>query len=424
MRFFSSLVILDDTRYRSKLKSRLKSEFGDQISFLKSENNLPEIVIATDCLTSTSFQHDQSQIVIKAAKILRNEIQNKFKDRPQPKWPPTEKELENEAFKPPTNLLSFIETILTGSTERKSRSKKIVRLAQSISQDIVFNCCQGKVLQHKHFLLGLGVHNLTGSRKIVDILNKLGHCINYNMVCDIETSQAELVQEEASSKCVLPIEPSTPTESIWTHFWVDNFDIKVDKEVGGGSLHTTHLMAFQEHNCEAAVRPTTKSFLRPKNRKIFLQDVNISTISVDRKINPPTNFFQRPPMTDDADFNKRYLFWTFLRKQMSCNQTIPVFKGWSLQERMEPQQLLAKTIETYLPPINSKVTEFTTINKYLRYLQDLADKMNMPYVHVSLDVGAAMNAYLLIWNNPEMFKNVVIHLGSFHFLKENFQVSI
>ena len=129
-------------------------------------------------------------------------------------------------------------------------------------------------------------------------------------------------------------------------------------------------------------------------------------------------------MTDDADFNKRYLFWTFLRKQMSCNQTIPVFKGWSLQERMEPQQLLAKTIETYLPPINSKVTEFTTINKYLRYLQDLADKMNMPYVHVSLDVGAAMNAYLLIWNNPEMFKNVVIHLGSFHFLKENFQVSI
>lgn len=50
--------------------------------------------------------------------------------------------------------------------------------------------------------------------------------------------------------------------------------------------------------------------------------------------------------------------------------------------------------------------------------------MNMPYVNVSLDVGAAMNAYLLTWNEPESFKNVIIHLGSFHFLKENFQVSL
>ena len=63
------------------------------------------------------------------------------------------------------------------------------------------------MLQPKHLLLGLGLHNLTGSRKVVDILNKLGHCINYNMVYDIETSQAEIVQEEASSISVFPFHP-------------------------------------------------------------------------------------------------------------------------------------------------------------------------------------------------------------------------
>ena len=51
------------------------------------------------------------------------------------------------------------------------------------------------------------------------------------MVFDIETSQAEIVQEKASSKSVLPFHPIA-VESISTYFWVDSFDIKVDKEVG------------------------------------------------------------------------------------------------------------------------------------------------------------------------------------------------
>lgn len=47
----------------------------------------------------------------------------------------------------------------------------------------------------------------------------------------------------------------------------------------------------------------------------------------------------------------------------------------------------------------------------------------MVYVNVTLDVGAAINAFKTIWHYPEKFKNVVIHLGDFHFMKENFQVS-
>ena len=69
-------------------------------------------------------------------------------------------------------------------------------------------------------------------------------------------------------------------------------------------------------------------------------------------------------------------------------------------------------METYLPPIPRKVVEFTTIETYLEYLEN-----------ITLDVGAAMNACKFVWTNPERFKNVVIHLGDFHFIKENFQVS-
>ena len=76
----------------------------------------------------------------------------------------------------------------------------------------------------------------------------------------------------------------------------------------------------------------------------------------------------------------------------------------------------------YLPPINAKVTDFNTIYSHLTYMQTLAEEANMPYVNLTLDVGAAINAYKVIWSYPDLFKNVMIHLGDFHFIKENFGV--
>ena len=48
----------------------------------------------------------------------------------------------------------------------------------------------------------------------------------------------------------------------------------------------------------------------------------------------------------------------------------------------------------------------------------------MPYINITLDVGAAINAMKYIWNHQELYHNVIIHLGAFHFIKENFQVSL
>ena len=84
--------------------------------------------------------------------------------------------------------------------------------------------------------------------------------------------------------------------------------------------------------------------------------------------------------------------------------------------------VIKQTVTTYLPPLNSPVTEFATIFKYLTYMQSLAKSVNMRYVNVFLDVGAAMNAYKLVWNYPDKFSNVLVHLGDFHFMKEIFNV--
>ena len=65
--------------------------------------------------------------------------------------------------------------------------------------------------------------------------------------------------------------------------------------------------------------------------------------------------------------------------------------------------------------------DLKTIYKYLKYLQGLAADANMPFVNITLDVGAAINVYKVIWSYPEQFANVLLHLGDFYFMKENFK---
>ena len=46
----------------------------------------------------------------------------------------------------------------------------------------------------------------------------------------------------------------------------------------------------------------------------------------------------------------------------------------------------------------------------------------MEYVNITLDIGAAINAYKIQWSHPDIFANKVSHPGDFHFLKHNFKV--
>ena len=67
-----------------------------------------------------------------------------------------------------------------------------------------------------------------------------------------------------------------------------------------------------------------------------------------------------------------------------------IFSGWLIHHH--EKQNLCKTGVTYLPLINAKVTEFSTIFTFLEYLQNLARQAIMKYVNVTLDCGAAISA--------------------------------
>ena len=95
----------------------------------------------------------------------------------------------------------------------------------------------------KYFLLATGLQNITGSKKVIEIINKLGHCLDYNTTCEIETAQAKTMQ------------------------------------VLGGSINSTHLVAFQEQDNNVSPVADTVALERNKQRQF---EFNNSQVSVPR----------------------------------------------------------------------------------------------------------------------------------------------
>ena len=96
--------------------------------------------------------------------------------------------------------------------------------------DMVNGVTVGKILNLKHYLLGLGSHNFSGQKSLVRILNLLGHSVSYNTVCSVETALAEVSELHASLEPSSGLQPIAAGGFVHTFFWADNFDKKVKSD--------------------------------------------------------------------------------------------------------------------------------------------------------------------------------------------------
>ena len=139
-----------------------------------------------------------------------------------------------------------VDTFLRNMLQSKEHPnfKSANRLISSYSAGLVQGVTAGKFITAKHFLLGLGLHNIAGQKIPIQITNHLGHCIDYNLICEIETAQAETAQFLANMSGVLPVKPAKPNTAVLTYFWVDNFDMIIETQTGHGAINSTHMIAF------------------------------------------------------------------------------------------------------------------------------------------------------------------------------------
>ena len=88
------------------------------------------------------------------------------------------------------------------------------RLVLSYSSGLITAISRGKVVTLKQFLPGIGLHKTTGLKAPIRILTCLGHYINYNLVCEIETTQAK-----EAIKHLENMEIFTPSTDVDPKYW-------------------------------------------------------------------------------------------------------------------------------------------------------------------------------------------------------------
>ena len=235
-----------DSRYRHKLKLRLQDKYGEEITFFQTNRQCVEVVLRTNNLAEAlNAMTDTDRCLKNVARRLRSDLLTYCEKNGENNGPPTIESATEEYGKPPASVELFLSCVLKDNEVRKRQkgnTENLSRLIDSFTADLVNAVSKEKVITPKHYLVGLGIHNMTGQKTLVQIMNKPGHSIGYNKVCEIETSLAELAIHKSVEFNALPLLPSGEEGIVPTFYWVDNFDVKG----GSGSVNTTHLMAFQE----------------------------------------------------------------------------------------------------------------------------------------------------------------------------------
>ena len=179
----------------------------DQILFLS-------LTIRTkSCYSQECFTYDKKEKIQTAARLLGKDIVKKLDDNSDLSWPATLEAVSDDSREPPDSVYMFLQKLLN---PRNKASANVSRVIESLAQDIAFAVMKGKVLQIKQFLLTLGLHSLTGRRKVINIIHKLGHCMSFNLTSEIETAQAESSLLAAIRTALLPVVPATPSNAVFT----------------------------------------------------------------------------------------------------------------------------------------------------------------------------------------------------------------
>ena len=102
-----------------------------------------------------------------------------------------------------------------------------------MSQDTVYVTTSGLKKIQKHLAVGLSLNSLTGSRKVVEMMCRLGHCASYHTIREIEN---EMTIEATKSVKARPFGISLNASTASVVAW-DSFD--------RDTLHETVGIAYQ-----------------------------------------------------------------------------------------------------------------------------------------------------------------------------------
>ena len=261
--------------YRSeKLKKRLKNHYLDSIIFHKQPDpSKPELIYSSsisvqsiinaaanfprcdDHMESSKAEQDTEieklRVLYNAAKILKSDIKTCKGISIQP-LSVADISVDSGRRLLPDSLYSFLCWIISehhdvdpnkGITIPVCNNPDDERRVLMLGQDMVHTAMPSRVKTPKHIGLAVTAHHLTGSKQIVTLLNKMGHCSSYDDVEVINTGLAREIKAKAEEVGV--VIPSNISPGVFAQFAADNNDLNEETLDGKQTTHATTIVAYQ-----------------------------------------------------------------------------------------------------------------------------------------------------------------------------------
>ena len=315
----------------------------------------------------------------------------------------------------PQNLYQFILDMLCGA-ENSSEIPEHIRLrCISVALDLIYCASKSRTKTAKHVALAITIKKLTGSKELIQILNRWGHSISYDDFLAAQTSLA--IEQVAKQELVLNVPPDV-TPGIFCQMAADNNDINEHTLDGQTTTHATTMVVFQK----GVFGPIPKQRVLATHNK---KQRSLSNNAPRTYANEYKALGKRPSIHDFIGSSASLLQPTAVLSPGSSFHQIWVIKrrygmcsGWSrfipLVSNYERDSQMIPTTVSYCPVLDESPTTYTTVYKVLKYLQSMMSQVGQDSSVITFDLAIYMKAREIKFRERDEFQDVVIRLGGFH----------
>ena len=190
-------------------------------------------------------------------------------------WPPGVSELNPEQVTLPSSLQLLLSYLNHGNMKKFTKTN-------SLGQNIIYNVHQGGILTPKHLLLPFTVKSMTGSIKLIKILNRLGHGVSYSKIYEVDTAYA--IQKFSFSTSMIPdkIQPYQQVTLVY-----DNIDRLEETVSGAVTTHRVNSNAIQKAFIGPQLPPSHPNVPKTKQRSIKVDHLILPVYNVGSRPDPP-----------------------------------------------------------------------------------------------------------------------------------------
>ena len=405
-RYLENLKI-DDSQYTAQsLVKKIMNSFPT-LQQTKAQNR---IVIYSSQLTPESairLACYDKHYLKETARYLRTLVLNVKKTQSCLPDPLTVEALAEGQGDTPEELFDFFRTLFAGS---ETTTERIDRQAQSICDDVMFITSRGRTKPSKQLCLGLGLKSLTGSRQVIDILNKFGHSVCYHTVESIETELACVITEKHhASPDGIHQQSGLCTGIAW-----DNYDENSETLSGSGTLHDTVGICYQnmKQTTEDNQDYDTDNIIKPRKAKPKRSFSSKDTTLEPYRKKPKIKNFEYekkevPRPLTLTNFEYRDILWMI---SLTLKQT-PMWTGWNSLITEDP---LPKQNVLYMENISLPPTRLDVVVETMKISQQVASECDEEYIVVHYDLAIAKPALQIQATESPRFDNLFIAFGPFH----------